>query len=189
VRGINRVFSTWVFVLSLHLFAGLHLGLHRLTQRVLSGCGRISPAEVHAHRSRYVLTPPVAAATMAPESAILRSGSRRGRSIWRPSRASAAASACLAPPRAVQRAGAYASWRAATRNAQFLAVCSSVKRAKSVRISSPFLTRLTPRGEAQPCRCSHTSTNSSMLIPATPIFIRCGGKIAHCNVPGVTATT
>src|SRR4029450_4694797 len=52
-----------------------------------------------------------------------------------------------------------------------------------------FRTDLVTKGDAQPCPFSPISTNSSTRTHATPISIRSDGKIAPCNVPGVTVTT
>jgi hypothetical protein len=65
-----------------------------------------------------VLTPPRAGATAAPERAAPRAGSRHGRSVQRPWRASAAASAWPSPCRVSAQAGAGVGvhWREVSRN-------------------------------------------------------------------------
>src|SRR5262249_9177271 len=47
----------------------------------------------------------------------------------------------------------------------------------------------TTTGEAQPCRCLHTSTHSSTSTSVRPTCIRCDGKIGHSSVPGARART
>src|SRR5713226_3412609 len=78
----------------------------------------LRPPPVAVSHHHGWLTPPLAAATVAPETATPPAASRRDRSVQRPWRASAAASAWLSPCRASAPAGAEGGvrWRAVSRN-------------------------------------------------------------------------
>ena len=93
VRVMNRVFSKSVWLLYLALSAGLQLAVHRLTPLVVASGRRTASAESHNHRHCQVLNILSAAATVGHGTSTPLSGSTRGPSTQRPSRASAAATA------------------------------------------------------------------------------------------------